>query len=121
MITTMQIRVKATGEILNIKSSEIQTTVYDNCCMPIEFSLEEVEILPDDEKLSNIERTGKDCKEIDWEERRFELCKAALTGSLASPVVEGVDPNPSMQSMAKHIILLADTIISELKKQEKEK
>lgn len=54
----MQIRVKATGEILNIKSSEIQTTVYDDCCMPMEFSLEEVEILPDDEKLSNLERIG---------------------------------------------------------------
>ena len=54
----MQIRVKATGEILSIKSSKIQTTVYDDCCMPMEFSLEEVEILPDDEKLSNIERIG---------------------------------------------------------------
>ena len=117
----MQIRVKATGEILNIKSSKIQTTVYDDCCMPMEFSLEEVEILPDDEKLSNIERTGKDCKEIDWEERRFELCKAALIGSLASTVVEGVDPNPSMEIVVKHVILFADTIISELKKQENEK
>lgn len=116
MITTMQIRVKATGEILNIaKWLRIVTDKCDSYGIAITFAPEDVEF------LSNIESIGKNCKEIDWEERRFELCKAALTGSLASPVVEGVDPNPSMQSMAKHIILIADTIISELKKQEKEK
>lgn len=58
---------------------------------------------------------------IDWEQRRYEIARAALVGELASPVVEGIDPNPSVPTLVKHTVLLADALISELKKQEGEK
>lgn len=38
-------------------------------------------------------------KRIDWEQRRYEIAKAAMVGQLASPIVEGIDPNPSMQDV----------------------
>lgn len=33
----------------------------------------------------------------DWEQRRYEIAKDIVAGQLASPIIEGVDPNPSMQ------------------------
>lgn len=55
-------------------------------------------------------------KPIDWEQRRYEIAKAAMVGQLASPVVEGIDPNPSMPDVCKWSVMLADALINELKK-----
>lgn len=33
-------------------------------------------------------------KRIDWEQRRYEIAKAAMVGQLASPIVEGIGPQP---------------------------
>lgn len=55
--------------------------------------------------------------EIDWEQRRYEIAKAALIGELASPVVEGIDPNPSMDDTVKWAVMFADALIKELKKE----
>jgi len=57
---------------------------------------------------------------IDWEQRRYEIAKAALVGELASPVVEGIDPNPSMRDACKWAVKFADTLINELKKEDKQ-
>ena len=54
-------------------------------------------------------------KEIDWEQRRYEIAKAALIGELASPVIEGIDPNPSMDCVCKRAVKIADTLIEKLK------
>lgn len=54
---------------------------------------------------------------IDWEQRRYEIAKAAMVGRLASPVVEGIDPNPSMQDVCIWSVKFADALIEELKKQ----
>lgn len=56
-------------------------------------------------------------KTIDWEQRRYEIAKAAMVGRLASPVVEGIDPNPSMQDVCIWSVKFADALINELKKQ----
>lgn len=56
-------------------------------------------------------------KTIDWEQRRYEIAKAAMVGRLASPVVEGIDPNPSMPDVCKWSVKFADALINELKKQ----
>lgn len=53
---------------------------------------------------------------IDWEQRRYEIAKAAMVGQLASPVVEGIDPNPSMQDVCIWSVKFADALINELKK-----
>lgn len=55
-------------------------------------------------------------KPIDWEQRRYEIAKAAMVGRLASPIVEGIDPNPSMQDVCIWSVKFADALIEELKK-----
>lgn len=57
---------------------------------------------------------------IDWEQRRYEIAKAAMIGNLAAPVVDGIDPNPSIQQLVRHSVMLADALIEELKKGIKE-
>lgn len=54
---------------------------------------------------------------IDWEQRRYEIAKAAMVGQPASPIVEGIDPNPSMQDVCIWSVKFADALIEELKKQ----
>ena len=54
--------------------------------------------------------------EIDWEQRRYEIAKAALIGQLASPIIDGIDPNPPMSQVARRAVKFADTLIEELKK-----
>lgn len=67
------------------------------------------------EKRNGIIATDKP-KQIDWEQRRYEIAKAAMVGRLASPVVEGIDPNPSMQDVCIWSVKFADALINELKK-----
>lgn len=59
--------------------------------------------------------------DIDWEQRRYEIAKAAMVGQLASPIVEGIDPNPSIQDVCKLSVMFADALINELKKHNIEK
>ena len=54
---------------------------------------------------------------IDWELRRYELAKNAIIGILASPIVDGIDPNPSILEIAHRSVLIADAVIKELKKE----
>lgn len=53
---------------------------------------------------------------IDWEQRRYEIAKAAMVGRIAAPIVEGIDPNPSMAAVCKWSVMFADALIDELKK-----
>lgn len=53
---------------------------------------------------------------IDWEQRRYEIAKEAMNGLLAAPVVEGIDPNPPMDDIARNAVKIADYLIEELKK-----
>lgn len=53
---------------------------------------------------------------IDWEHRKYEIAKSAMVGILASPVIPGVDPNPSVECVARHSMLIANALIEELKK-----
>ena len=67
------------------------------------------------EKRNGIIATDKP-KQIDWEQRRYKIAKAAMVGQLASPVIEGIDPNPSMQDVCIWSVKFADALINELKK-----
>jgi hypothetical protein len=55
---------------------------------------------------------------IDWEQRRYEIAKDAMNGFLCSPVIAGVNPNPSFKDVATFSVRLADTLIKELKGKE---
>lgn len=52
---------------------------------------------------------------IDWEKRRYEIAKAAMNGLLSTPIVDGVNPNPSFKDIATFSVRLADALIKELK------
>lgn len=59
---------------------------------------------------------AKKSEQIDWEQRRYEIAKAALVGFLASPVIEGVDNNPSMGEITERSVMIADVLIIKLKR-----
>ncbi len=68
-------------------------------------------------KYNYFEDIIEDTKDgIDWEKRRYEIAKEAVNGLLAAPVVEGIDPNPSMDDIARKAVKIADYLIEELKK-----
>lgn len=98
----MKARVKETGEIINI--AEYARVVLDKCDgygNPVDFGFDEVEILQ--EKYDN----------IDWEQRRYELAKAAMQGVLSNPAFCGT----YSKREAPIIIALdcADNMIKKLK------
>lgn len=69
----MKARIKKTGEIINIASyAHVTLEACDSYGSPIELGFDEVEIL--EKKESN----------IDWEQRRYELAKAAMQGIISS-------------------------------------
>ena len=53
---------------------------------------------------------------VDWEQRRYEIARAAMVGVLAMPTIEGVNPNPTMDDVCKLSVKFADALIEELKK-----
>lgn len=54
--------------------------------------------------------------DIDWEQRRYEIAKTVVHGQLTGPIIDGVDPNPSIPNLVKLAVKIADALISELKK-----
>ena len=53
---------------------------------------------------------------FDWEQRRYEIAKTVVHGQLTGPIIDGVDPNPSIPNLAKLAVKIADALIAELKK-----
>lgn len=51
-------------------------------------------------------------KNIDWEQRRFELVKSALQGMLANPITKNID-----NKLVDTSILIADVVIEKLKEE----
>lgn len=99
----MKVKIKETGEIINI--AEYAKVITDKCDSygdPIEFDYDEVELIQD---------TSQD-KEIDWEQRRFELIKVALSGycSKQELITLGSD-----KQIARYTIDTIDELIKELK------
>ena len=60
-------------------------------------------------------------KEIDWEERRYEITKTIVHAQVSGPIIPGVDPNPSIAASAKLAVAFADALIAELKKGQENK
>ncbi len=61
---------------------------------------------------------GTSTEEQHWQDIRERAAIAAMEGILcAAPIVEGVDPNPSQEQVAKWAIMQADVLIEELKKE----
>ena len=110
----MKARIKETGEIINI--SDYARVTLDKCDSygsPIELSFDEVEILQ--ERSDN----------IDWEQRRYELAKAAMQGILSDEEEVGYACSEATykenvihtvpKAVAQFAIACADVLINELK------
>lgn len=98
----MKARIKETGEIINI--ADYARVTLDRCNSygnPMELSFDEVEILQ--------ERSGN----IDWEQRRYELAKAAMQGFCSNPHEQIMSFDSNM--IAKCSIGFADALIKKLK------
>lgn len=110
----MKARIKETGEIINI--SDYARATLDKCDSygsPIELSFDEVEIFQ--ERSDN----------IDWEQRRYELAKAAMQGILSDEEevryacseadYKKGEVRTIPKSIAQFAIACADALINELK------
>lgn len=73
------------------------------------------EIISLKSKYKELRMTDSEC-DIDWEQRRYEIAKTVVHGQLTGPIIDGVDPNPSITDLAKLAVKIADALISELKK-----
>ena len=103
----MKAKIKSTGEIVDISPSGV-TSVQRTCTKYATKDGRELldlalEFLPN----------------IDWEQRRYEIAREAMNGLLSAPVVDGVNPNPSVEDIATLSVRLADALIKELKGGEK--
>lgn len=101
----MKAKVKDTGEVVDVKFAVHPNPAIDETywwCKDKQESYHKSE-------LDFMEST------IDWEQRRYEIAKDAMSGILSAPVVAGVNPNPSYKDIATFSVRLADTLIKELK------
>nr|DAW44597.1 MAG TPA: hypothetical protein [Bacteriophage sp.] len=101
----MKAKVKDTGEVVDVKFAVHPNPAVDETywwCKDKEESYHKSE-------LDFMRST------IDWEQRRYEIAKEAMSGILSAPVVAGVNPNPSYKDIATFSVRLADTLIKELK------
>ena len=57
-------------------------------------------------------------EEQHWQDVHERAAIAAMQGILCAPIVEGVDPNPSQEQVAKLAIMQADALIEQLKKKQ---
>ena len=110
----MKARIKETGEIINIADyARVTLDKCDSYGNPIELSFDEVEILQ--ERSDN----------IDWEQRRYELAKAAMQGILSNEEEVGYacsgatykenEKHTVPKAVAQFAIACADVLINELK------
>ena len=104
----MKAKIIETGEKITIMgiSKEWGTVQYygsDGIYRQRTFRDKEIEILETAESA------------IDWEQRRYELAREAMNGLLSAPVVDGVNPNPSVEEVVMLSVRLADALIKELK------
>lgn len=96
----MKVRIKETGEILNIADyDKVTVDKCDSYGIPLTFNYEDAEIITED-SISN--------KEIDWEQRRFKLVKSILSSIIRKL---GYIGEPTMNMTIKQ----ADFIIQKLK------
>ena len=127
----MKAKVKATGEIVNVwfctfKIDDWEYLGYQPAdptrCgyISIEegkyYEKDELEFLKEDPKINkfpfaSIRPMAEEARKPDWEQRRYELAKAAMHGYMSNVSIEDIDD----KSMAKISIRQADEMIKQLK------
>lgn len=109
----MKARIIETGEEVTIiaiskKWGTVQYYGSDGICHQCKIN---------DKAIEFINTTG--AQSINWEQRRYEIAKAVMVGVLAMPIIDGVNPNPTMDDVCKLSVKFTDALIEELKKTSK--
>lgn len=103
----MKAKIISTGEIVKIVSSK--------------FEMGYVTVLREDKKFTNVASDEIEMiddwgeKEIDWEQRRYEIAKDVLTGIIAEESIPGADPRHYVDKDVSRAIEYADELIKHLK------
>lgn len=120
----MKVRVKKTGEVLNV--AEYAKVATDHCNdwgNPIEYSLDEIEIIPDEPQEA-------ETPAVDWEQRRYEIARDVLVSRIDSEnerilsLINGQTEATASgivkqlcEALIKSSVVYADELIKELRKE----
>lgn len=105
----MKAKVKSTGEVFKVLYLDSEAVLIKCGSETKSLRLHKVELIPESEK-------DYQKKEIDWEQRRYELAKEAMNGVLSTSIIEKFTPNPSFRDIAMFSVGLAEELIKELKR-----
>ena len=117
----MKKRIRKTGEIVDVISYNKYSLTLRNSDLDWVSYIDSRGREYEHEKGLNIYWDFEDVEEvlstdIDWEQRRYEIAKTVVHGQLTGPIIDGVDPNPSIPNLVKLVVKIADALIAELKK-----
>ena len=101
----MKARIKKTGEIVNI--AEYATIELEMC----DSYGDSVCLAPED-----IELIQEQSVDEHWQDVRERAAITAMQGILCTPIVDGIDPNPSKEHIAELAVAQANALIEELKR-----
>lgn len=105
----MKAKVKSTGEVSKVLYLDSESILI-KCGNEVKtLRLHEVDLIPE-----SIEDSQK--KEIDWEQRRYELAKEAMNGILSPSIIIANSPQYSPKTVVSRSIRIADLMIEQLKK-----
>jgi hypothetical protein len=106
----MKAKIKKTGEIINIASyAHVTLESCDSYGNPIELGFDEIELLEEKESA------------INWEQRRYELAKAAMQGVLSTYSSRESSSLPEPSELSKVCMKYSYAMILELKEQSDDK
>lgn len=105
----MKAKIKATGEIVTLDENDISLLDYARNIYK--------DVNGNKYKGKELEFQQEHHVDIDWEQRRYEIAKTVVHGQLTGPIIDGVDPNPSVEDLAKWSVRIVNALISELKKE----
>ena len=63
------------------------------------------------------EKTQQESTSDHWQDVRERAAIAAMQGLLSAPLIEGVNPNPSVEEITDLAVKLADTLVEKLKEE----
>lgn len=112
----MKAKIKATGEVLNVIDVDSERVLVKYESDAKSLRIHEVDLMPEPHVFN---------KEIDWEQRRYELAKDFMSAMIASPTYKyckalEYDVNKPLREhqdgLAKNAIIYTDRLIAELRK-----
>ncbi len=105
----MKAKVKSTGEVFKVLYLDSESILI-KCGNEVKtLRLHEVDLIPESIK-------DEQKKEIDWEERRYELAKEAMNGILSPSIIIANSPQYNPKTAVRCSRRIADLMIEQLKK-----